>query len=170
MLCCVFFRIFDCQFNMKPSNNLPNNFYKISNDLSRSEQPTRKQIQYLSKLGFKTIINLRLLHSNRDKLENTVLSEVWIKVRAGNITDEKMIEILRAFKQSPKPVLIHCWHGSDRTGVAVAMYRIVFQNWSKSQAIDELMNPEFGHHYNVYPNIVKYIKNVDIEKIRAAVL
>jgi len=49
------------------------------------------------------------------------------------------------------------------------MYRIVFQNWSKSQAINELMKPEFGHHYNVYPNIVKYIENVDIEKIRAAV-
>ncbi len=80
-----------------------------------------------------------------------------------------MIEILKAINQSPKPILIHCWHGSDRTGVAVAMYRIVFQNWSKSQAINELMKPEFGHHYNVYPNIVKYIENVDIEKIRAAV-
>lgn len=169
MLCCVCFMIIGCQSNMKPSVNLPNNFYKISDDLSRSEQPTRKQIQYLDKLGFKTIINLRLLHSDRDKLENTTLSEVWIKIRAGNISDEKMIEILKAIKQSPKPILIHCWHGSDRTGVAVAMYRMVFQNWSKPQAINELMKPEFGHHYNVYPNIIKYIENVDIEKIRAAV-
>ena len=169
MLCCVCLMIIGCQSNMKPSDNLPDNFYKISDDLSRSEQPTRKQIQYLEKLGFKTIINLRLLHSDRDKLENTDLSEVWIKIRAGNISDEKIIEILKAINQSPKPILIHCWHGSDRTGVAVAMYRIVFQNWSKSQAINELMKPEFGHHYNVYPNIVKYIENVDIEKIRAAV-
>ena len=169
MLCCVCFMIIGCQSSMKPSVNLPNNFYKISDDLSRSEQPTRKQIQYLDKLGFKTIINLRLLHSDRDKLENTTLSEVWIKIRAGNISDEKMIEILKAIKQSPKPILIHCWHGSDRTGVAVAMYRMVFQNWSKPQAINELMKPEFGHHYNVYPNIIKYIENVDIEKIRAAV-
>ncbi|OCG26107.1 hypothetical protein A9G11_01655 [Gilliamella sp. wkB108] len=172
MLCSLLLLINSCQSRINPNMNnmLPNNFHKISSDVFRSEQPSIKQMQYLDKLGFKTVINLRLWHSDQDEINNTGISEVWIKLRAGNITDEKMIEILQAIDKSPKPILIHCWHGSDRTGVIVAMYRLVFQNWTKEQAINELMQPKFGHHYNVYPNIVKYIENVDIEKMRLAVI
>lgn len=49
----------------------------------------------------------------------------------------KKNEIIKAIKQSLKPILIHCWLDSDRTGVGVAMYRLVFQNWLKSQTINE---------------------------------
>lgn len=155
--------------NLNPNDMLPSNFYSVSDDLFRSEQPSQKEILRLDELGFKTIINLRLWHSDRDKVENTNINEVWIRIRAGNITDDKVIEILRAINTAPKPILIHCWHGSDRTGVVVAMYRLVFQNWTKSQAISELMQPEFGYHYNVYPNIIKYIENVDVESIKASI-
>ncbi|MCO6504697.1 MAG: dual specificity protein phosphatase family protein [Snodgrassella sp.] len=158
-----------CQFQIHQHNTLPNNFYKISDDLFRSEQPTAKEMQYLEKIGIKTVINLRKWHSDQHELSKTKLTEVSIKMRAGKITDEKVVAALRTIRHSQKPILIHCWHGSDRTGVIVAMYRIVFQNWTKSQAIDELMQPQFRHHYNVYPNIVRYIEHVDVEKIRAAV-
>ena len=168
LLCCLAFIISSCQSNIN-SSPFPNNFYQVSNDIYRSEQPNLKQIVLLDKIGIKTIINLRLWHSDRDKIANTGISEVWINLRAGNITDKKIIQILKTIKNSPKPILIHCWHGSDRTGVVIAMYRLVFQNWSKRQVIDELMQPEFGHHYNIYPNIQNYIKNVDVEQIHHAV-
>ncbi|WLT07110.1 tyrosine-protein phosphatase [Gilliamella apis] len=168
LLCCLSFFISSCQSNIN-SNLIPNNFYQVSNDIYRSEQPSLKQIKQLDKFGIKTIINLRLWHSDRDKVVNTGITEVWINMRAGNISDKKIIQILKTIKNSPKPILIHCWHGSDRTGVVVAMYRLIFQNWSKRQVIDELMQPEFGHHYNIYPNIKNYIDNVDVEQIRRAV-
>lgn len=168
LLCCLSFFISSCQSNIN-SNLIPNNFYQVSNDIYRSEQLSLKQIKQLDKFGIKTIINLRLWHSDRDKVVNTGITEVWINMRAGNISDKKIIQILKTIKNSPKPILIHCWHGSDRTGVVVAMYRLIFQNWSKRQVIDELMQPEFGHHYNIYPNIKNYINNVDVEQIRHAV-
>lgn len=168
LLCYLCFIISGCQSNIN-SLHLPDNFYQVSNDVYRSEQPSVEQIAQLDKFGFKTIINLRLFHSDRELVENTQISEVWIRMRAGDITDEKMIQIMKAIHASPKPILIHCWQGSDRTGVTIAMYRLVFENWTKSQAINELMQTEFGHHYNVYPNIRKYIENVDVEYIRHAV-
>ena len=128
-----------------------------------------KEIEQLNKIGIKTIINLRLWHSDRNKLTNTGIAEIRINMRAGKVTDEKIIQILKAIKNSPKPILIHCWHGSDRTGVVIAMYRLIFQNWTKKQVIDELMKPELEHHYNVYPNIQRYIEDADVEKIRQAV-
>lgn len=151
------------------ATNMPKNSYRVSDDLVRSDQPTAEEMQVLAQLGFKTIINLRQWHSDEAEMVNTKLTGITVKMSAGKITDAQVIEALQAIHRNPKPVLIHCWRGSDRTGLVVAMYRIVFQNWTKPRAIEELMNPKFGHHYNVYSNIVKYIENVDVEKIRAAV-
>ena len=169
LLCCMSLNLIGCQSKLNSDYQLPDNFHQVSNDIFRSEQPSITEFKYLDKLGFKTIINLRLFHSDRELVENTQMSEVWIRMRAGDITDEKMIQVMKAIHTSPKPILIHCWQGSDRTGVTIAMYRLVFENWTKSQAINELMQAEFGHHYNVYPNIKKYLETVDIEKIRSAV-
>ena len=166
--CCVCFIISSCQ-SYANSNQLPGNFYKVSDNVYRSEQPSLKEAEQLNKIGIKTIINLRSWHSDQDKIANTDMSEIRIDMRAENITDEKIIQILKAIKNSPKPVLIHCWHGSDRTGVVIAMYRLIFQNWTKKQVIEELMKPELNHHYKIYPNIQRYIQDVDVEKIRQAV-
>ena len=40
-----------------------------------------------------------------------------------------------------------------------AIYRLVFQ-LGKAKVVNQLMQPEFDHHYNVYPNIIKYIKQL----------
>lgn len=157
------------QKSSEPSLRL-NNFYQVSDDVYRSGQPSKDQMAQLEQQGIKSIINLRAMHSDRDEVDGTNLTSYWVRINAGNITDEKMISVLKLIKKSPKPVLIHCWHGSDRTGVTIAMYRLVFQNWSKQAAIDELMQPEYGHHYNYYPNIVQYLDNVDIDYIKAQVL
>jgi len=65
--------------------------------------------------------------------------------------------------------LIHCKHGADRTGLIVAMYRIVFQNWTKEQAIDEMTQGDFGFH-QIYSNIIDFIRNVDVENIKKQII
>jgi len=63
------------------------------------------------------------------------------------------------------PFLIHCQHGSDRTGLMIAMYRIIYQNWSKDEALDEMVNGGFGYH-SIWRNIISYLKKVDIESLK----
>jgi protein tyrosine/serine phosphatase len=43
-------------------------------------------------------------------------------------------------------VLLHCYHGSDRTGASVAMYRIIFENWSIENAVQEMKYGSYGYH------------------------
>lgn len=43
-------------------------------------------------------------------------------------------------------MVVHCWHGSDRTGAVIAAYRIVQQGWSQHDAIDEMINGGYGFH------------------------
>ena len=62
---------------------------------------------------------------------------------------------------------MHCLHGADRTGVIIAIYRIIYQGWTKSQAIDEMENGGFNFH-SIFFNIPAYINNADIPVIKAA--
>ena len=141
------------------------NIFKLSDDVYRSSQPNKYGFAELTKMGIKTILNLREYHIDEDKIDSMVLKTVHIRMNAGDIKDVDVIAALRAISQSTKPVLIHCWHGSDRTGLICAMYRIVFQGWSKKDAIDELVNGGYGYH-ETYKNIPGYIEQVDIELIR----
>lgn len=45
-------------------------------------------------------------------------------------------------------VLVHCLHGEDRTGMVIAAYRILAQEWSVDQAVDEMM--KMGFHKWAY--------------------
>lgn len=86
-------------------------------------------------------------------------------MNAHHINDHDVVLALKAIQNRKGKLVFHCRHGSDRTGAIAAMYRLVFQNWSKAEAISELMNGGYGFHH-IYSNIPNYIQQVDVEKIR----
>ena len=144
------------------------NFYRLDEKVYRSAQPGKKGFRELEQLGVRNVLSFRDYHSDEDA-KGTALKLFRVKMEAGEITDDKVVDALRIIKQSDGPILIHCWHGSDRTGLISAMYRIVFQNWTKEDAIEELMKGGYGYH-SLYKNIPEYIGKVDIEMIKKLVL
>lgn len=142
------------------------NFYKVSEEVYRSAQPDRKDMKKIENMGIKTVLSLREYNDDKDEAKDTKLILKHVKMNAGKIKDKEIIEALKIIKNSDKPILVHCWHGSDRTGVVVAMYRIVFQNVSKEKAIEELKDKKYGYHAAIYGNIEKYIRESNIENIR----
>jgi len=144
------------------------NFHKLDDKVYRSEQPDTSEMSMLYKFGIREILNLRSLHTDDDEASATKLKLHLIKMKAENITDKEIVVALKIIKNAKGPILVHCWHGSDRTGTVIAMYRIIFQNWSKKDALDELLNGGYGYH-SIYKNIPEYIKKADITKIKKAV-
>ncbi len=142
------------------------NFYRLNDEVYRSQQPDDEEMAELEATGFRAILNLREYHSDEDEASGTQLKLYRVPVNAGDIDDAFVVEALRAIAQAEKPILIHCWHGSDRTGVVAAMYRMVFEQWPRQAAIDEFINGGFGYHASFYPNIERYLESVDIEAIR----
>ena len=142
------------------------NLYKINDNLYRNAQPTKQGMENLKKLGIKTIINLRVFHSDADEIRGTGLLDEELSVKTWHIEDEDVIRVLRIIrKKDSGPFLIHCEHGADRTGVMSAMYRIMEQGWSKDEAIREMVDGGYGFHA-IWSNIIHYVKNVDIGKIK----
>ena len=149
------------------SENLKN-FYKIDEKVYRSAQPNKKGFQELKTLGIRNVLSFRDYHSDDDG-KNFGLNLYRVKMEAGDITTDQVTAALRIIRNAEGPVLIHCWHGSDRTGLVSAMYRIVLRGWSKDEAIDELMHGGYGYH-SLYKNIPEFIRQANIEEIRKQVL
>lgn len=146
------------------------NFYRLNDEVYRSKQPDDEAMAVLESMGIRSILNLRQFHSDEDDARGTRLTLYRVPVNAGEIDNDFMLEALRTIAVAEKPILIHCWHGSDRTGVVVAMYRMVFQGWSRERAIDEFVNGGFGYHASFYPNIERYLETVDIAAMRQQVM
>ena len=159
-----------------PYPQIPKNFHKVSENLYRSGQPDEDELESLHTFnGIRSVLNLRENNSDQDKIAainkrwNNAITLYEIPLDTGSITEDDLYKILTVVRDAPKPLLIHCWHGSDRTGCAVAASRIVFENWSVEDAVSELMKPEYGHHKNIYTNIPELLRKADWQKIKATI-
>ena len=141
------------------------NLYQLNDSIFRSEQPDSIEFANLKRIGIKSILNIRTQQEDMDISGKQDFNYYFVQMRAEHIRDADIEKSLKIIKDAPKPILIHCKHGSDRTGTVIAMYRIVFENRTKAEALNELRNG--GYSYNkVFINIPKYIKKANILKIR----
>ena len=142
------------------------NFARVSDDLYRGAQPSQEGFEELKALGIKTEINLRDAHSDRKMLEGTGIAYEHIKFKTWHPEDEEVVRFLKIVTDEKKgPFFVHCKHGSDRTGMMCAIYRVAVQGWSKDEAIDEMTKGDFGFH-PLWQNLIHYIRDLDIEKIK----
>lgn len=151
-------------------NTTVGNLYKVSPNVFRSEQPEEKDISDLAKMKIRTLLNLRGHHKDDASFEKKGFNLLHHKMSAGSVSVNDLAAALKLLHKAEKPVLIHCWHGSDRTGFVMAGYRIVFENWTREAAIEELRLGGFGYHSRSYPNIVKTLEQMDVEALRKSVL
>jgi protein tyrosine/serine phosphatase len=143
------------------------NLHKVDENLYRSEQPQTKDFKELEKLGIKTVINVRNRFSNHHELKKSSIKEVEIPINSWKINYMHLMGALKLIEASAKPVLVHCLHGSDRTGCVEACYRMVFCNWTKEDAIEEFLSPEFGYHDGWFPKMRRLLEEIDLVMLRS---
>lgn len=145
------------------------NIYKITDYLYRSEEPTAEGMKNLERIGIKTIIELNVFDPDLETIEGTGLHVEKVNVKPWHIEDEDVVRVLQIIRiRENGPFLIHCWKGSDRVGVMIAMFRIIDQGWTKEEAIREMVEGGYGFN-RAWTNIIRYVQQVDVEKIRKEV-
>ncbi|KVV21285.1 protein-tyrosine-phosphatase [Burkholderia ubonensis] len=146
------------------------NLHRITPSLYRSALLSREDVPELQKLGIRKVISFRAFHSDERILAGTQITMQRIPINTWYIRDEDMVAALRVLRDADRdgPVLIHCQHGADRTGLVSALYRMVYQGWTREQALDELQHGGYGFHA-IWQNITYYLKHVDVERLRRQV-
>jgi protein tyrosine/serine phosphatase len=143
-------------------HGLPN-FARVSDALWRCGQPSADGLRWAQQNGLKTVVNLRGLHSDDDELEGLDLRYFEISTSYGEPDADEVAQFLKIVSDpANQPVLVHCWHGSDRTGLMVGAYRRVIDGWSAADTLAEL--PNFG--FNGYDSIADYLRDLDPDDLR----
>ena len=128
------------------------NLCRVNVSLYRSAQPTRQGFALLGE------------HASLANGDSPIRTEV--SLRAFN---DDVVRFLRiAITPALQPVLMYCQHGSNRTGMMVAIYRVAVDGWTKAQAADEMVDRGFGFH-PFWKNLLRYIDELDVDAIKAAV-
>lgn len=142
------------------------NLHKVSDALYRSAQPTAEGMRNLKELGVKTIINLRSFHSDRGEIGETGLGYEHIYMKAWHPEEKEVVRFLQLVTDPDRtPVLVHCMHGADRTGVLSAVYRVAVEGWTKDEALRELTEGGFGFH-RFWKSLPEWFENLDIDAMK----
>jgi len=116
------------------------NLFEVSDDLYRSAQPTPDGLLALKRLGVRTVIDQREFHNDRAAAKQADLLDEELSIQTWHITDDEVVTVMRLLADPHGgPYLIHCHHGSDRTGLMIAMYRVLHQHWTTQQALAEMI-------------------------------
>ena len=135
------------------------NCYKVNENLYRGAQPGKGGFEKLKELGVKTIINFRESDTDGDLINGMGFNYVRLPMNAFFPKKEYFEEYLQIVTDEKYfPVYVHCRYGADRTGTAVALYRIHVENIDVESAIDEMEYGGFGFH-KIYQNLKSFIKN-----------
>ena len=143
------------------------NLHKLTDTLYRSGQPTGEGMKNLERLGIRTVVNLRILHGDEKEMETTGLACERIPMQARRPEKKDLLRFLRVVSARERaPFLVHGRQGSHRTGLVCALYRVALQGWSKKEAIAEMRQGGYGFGRS-WPNLVIYLRNLDIEELKS---
>ena len=131
------------------------NFHQVDKDLYRSGQLRSFNMGYfVKKHKIKSILNLRGGYAKGKIPDSWYLDEIafakehnisHIDYGIGDrmlITLEQMEEIVALMKKAPKPLLIHCKAGADRTSLVSALYLDAIK---KDKKADRAISIVYGH-------------------------
>jgi protein tyrosine/serine phosphatase len=137
---------------------------RVNDYLYRGAQPHPAGIQELKKLGITTIVDLRgenpmQRDSERQQAESLGIRLVSIPVSGWDPpSNEQVAQFLSLFRNNPKEkVFVHCRFGDDRTGVFVATYRMAYEGWPSTQAMNEMYF--FGFNGFWHPSMKSFIRD-----------
>lgn len=139
---------------------LTGNFHKvIAGQLYRSGQPSASQLEsWVRTYGIRTVINLRGANPGKGWYDREVataaalgLHHIDIKVKSSIPASRELTDrIVEAMRTAPKPILVHCEAGADRTGLAAALYLAAVVDIGEVAA-DRQLSFIYGH-ISVWPS------------------
>jgi protein tyrosine phosphatase (PTP) superfamily phosphohydrolase (DUF442 family) len=128
-------------------------FHRVDENYVRGSQPLRGGIGTLTRLGVKTLVDLRSIYDHTDDVkvaaEAAGLGYEWVPMSVWNPpTDEEANRFVSVVTDTTKgPFFVFCADGLNRIGEMTAIYRVAHSNWSVEKALDEADELGFNPYY-----------------------
>ncbi|WP_309665794.1 fused DSP-PTPase phosphatase/NAD kinase-like protein [Tabrizicola sp.] len=125
----------------------------IADEVYRAAQITPAEIaSYQAKDGIRSVLNLRGAFPGEEWYDQEVaasrelgITHVDFKLSASKeLSDQQVERLIAVMRDMPKPMLIHCRHGADRTGLAAALYMAAIAGTNERDAESQL-SLRYGH-------------------------
>ncbi len=117
------------------------NFHQVAQNIYRGAQPTFEGFRALTKIGVKTIVDLRhetsQVQAEKKIVESLGMRFLSVPMTMHAPTDEQVSRVLGELNSSRGPIFVHCQGGRDRTGTVIACYRIAHDGWDSQKALGE---------------------------------
>lgn len=134
-------------------NGYPANFRTVSGQVYAGGVPDQNFLKFFKNtLNGRTVISLDAnVAKNIDAIVKSLkMNHVIIPIDSGSsVLTDSIKSLVRQIQSNlidnSQPVYIHCLHGSDRTGLTVALYRVIKQNWSCDSAISDNVRWGYGN-------------------------
>ena len=141
------------------------NLHRVSATIYRSAQPREGAQDALSGLGIKSVISLRWSADDAKLLPDA--QRIHAPIESWDVDHDEVMRALKALiDPENQPVLLHCRHGADRTGTVIAAYRMIVEDWSAEDAIEEMREGGYNYHA-VWTNMIRYLRKLDVAAARA---
>lgn len=138
-------------------------FAEVTPQLYRGGQPSDEAFEDLKKMGIDIIVDMRSGTRKHEKEVVTSLGMHYVQIswHCPFPTDKPFANFLKIVEKNPdKKIMVHCRLGDDRTGMAVAAYRMAEQGWSAKEAMNEMHEFGFrGVHHLICPGLAGYEKS-----------
>ena len=136
------------------------NFGQVTPNLYRGGQPGSEGLQALKDVGVNLVVDLRGSASKDEEATATKLGMQYVSIpsHCPFPKDEAFAKFLRVLREnSGKKAFVHCRLGDDRTGMAVAAYRMAEEGWSADEAMKEMKAFGFSTmHHAMCPGLADY--------------
>lgn len=136
------------------------NFGEVTPNLYRGGQPGADGLKTLQKMGVSIVIDMRGSRSEREQkaVEELGMEYVSIPWHCPFPSDHAFAKFLTVIEQNPgKKIFVHCRLGNDRTGMAIASYRMAEEGWSADEAMKEMQLFGYrGIHRVICPTLANY--------------
>lgn len=137
------------------------NFGQINASYFRGEQPEGRDYADLAAIGVKTVIDLQGDGTNHDEarlVEAAGMKFYRIPMTTHVPPTPEQLALFLKIVNDPaqQPVYVHCKGGKHRTGVMTAVYRMEQDNWTSSQAFEEMKRYRFGMDF-LHPEFKRFV-------------
>src|SRR6186713_2023955 len=148
------------------------NFGRISPAYYRGAQPEGRDYADLAALGVKTVINLTsddALAEEPGMVEEAGMNYVSLPMTTRvEPTSEQLARFLTIVNDpAHQPVYVHCVGGKHRTGVMTAVYRMVNDGITGSDAFKEMKQYKYGADF-LHPEFKSFVESFDAKAFAAA--